>query len=471
MTTRPFTSVLASTLLLSTLILVSGLAQAKNVVFFLGDGMGISTVTAARIFAGQAQGATGEEHDLAFDRFPHLALIKTYNTDAQVPDSAGTISAITTGQKTRIGVLGVKASVARDDCAAALENTLPTLAELAEQAGMATGIVSTARITHATPAGTYAHSPNRNWESSTSTPDEAEAAGCTDIARQLVEMPHGDGLDVILGGGRREFLPSQTKDPEYPFQQGMRDDGRNLIEEWLAGAPGRQFAWHGDAMAEWARGSKPVDGQLMGLFEPSHMKFDADRSRDPGKEPSLQEMTALAIKQLSANDQGYFLLVEAGRIDHAHHLSNAYRALADTVALSEAVQWVVDNVNLEQTLIIVTADHSHTMTMSGYPRRGNPILGTVEMTKGEPILDLTGKPYTTLSYANGPGYRKQPQNLSDVNTQDPDYQQLGMVPLAAETHGGEDVAAFAIGVNAQAVGGVMEQNRLYDVMYSALFAQ
>ena len=99
MTTRPFTSFLASTLLLSTLILVSGLAQAKNVVFFLGDGMGISTVTAARIFAGQAQGATGEEHDLAFDRFPHLALIKTYNTDAQVPDSAGTISAITTGQK------------------------------------------------------------------------------------------------------------------------------------------------------------------------------------------------------------------------------------------------------------------------------------------------------------------------------------------------------------------------------------
>ena len=82
--------------------------------------------------------------------------------------------------------------------------------------------------------------------------------------------------------------------------------------------------------------------------------------------------------------------------------------MGDTVALSQAVQWVVDNVDLEETLIIVTADHSHTMTMSGYPRRGNPILGTVEMTEGEPILDLTGKPYTTLSYANGPGYRKQP---------------------------------------------------------------
>ena len=469
---RPtFSRSLASILLLSSLILGSGMAQAENVVFFLGDGMGISTVTAARIFAGQAQGATGEEHDLAFDRFPHLALVKTYNTDAQVPDSAGTITAITTGQKTRIGVLGVNASVARDDCDAALDNTLPTLAELAEQAGMATGIVSTARITHATPAGTYAHSPNRNWESSTSTPDEAEAAGCRDIARQLVEMSHGDGLDVILGGGRREFLPSDTSDPEYPHLQGMRDDGRNLIDQWLAGAPNRQFAWHGDTVADLAGVAKPIDGQLMGLFEPSHMKFDADRPGDPGNEPSLRDMTALAVKQLSANNKGYFLLVEAGRIDHAHHLSNAYRALGDTVALSQAVQWVVDNVDLEETLIIVTADHSHTMTMSGYPRRGNPILGTVEMIKGEPILDLTGKPYTTLSYANGPGYRKQPQDLSDVDTQDPDYQQLGMVPLAAETHAGEDVAAFAIGVNAQAVGGVMEQNRLFDVMYNALFGQ
>ena len=106
------------------LVLASGASHAKNVIFFLGDGMGISTVTAARIFAGQTAGATGEEYDLAFDQFPHLALIKTYNTDAQVPDSAGTITAITTGEKTRIGVLGVNASVERDDCAAALTLSL-----------------------------------------------------------------------------------------------------------------------------------------------------------------------------------------------------------------------------------------------------------------------------------------------------------------------------------------------------------
>jgi alkaline phosphatase len=453
------------------LVLASGQSYAKNVIFFLGDGMGISTVTAARIYAGQAAGATGEEYSLAFEEFPHLALIKTYNTDAQVPDSAGTITALTTGEKTRIGVLGINGTVARDDCAAALQNTLPTLAELAEQAGMGTGVVSTARITHATPAGAYAHTPNRNWESSATTPDDAQALGCQDIASQLVAMPFGDGIDVILGGGRREFMPTEMSDPEYPNKQGARDDGRNLIDEWLAADSNRRYAWNGDTIAQWLAAPEPLSGQLMGLFEPSHMQYEADRARDPGKEPSLRDMTALAVKQLSAKKEGYFLLVEAGRIDHAHHFSNAFRALGDTVALSEAVQWAVDNVDLSETLILVTADHSHTMTISGYPRRGNPILGTVEMEPGKPMLDATGKPYTTLSYANGPGYRKQRPDLSDVDTQARNFQQLGTVPMQAETHAGEDVAAFATGANATAVRGVMEQNRLFNVMYDALFEQ
>ena len=432
--------------------------------------MGISTVTAARIFAGQAAGATGEEYDLAFDQFPHLALIKTYNTDAQVPDSAGTITAIITGEKTRIGVLGIKSNVERDDCAGALTNTLPTLAELAEQRGLSTGIVSTARITHATPAGAYAHSPNRNWESSASTPDEAEALGCRDIALQLIEMPYGDGIDIILGGGRREFMPIEADDPEYPSRPGLRDDGRNLIEEWLTADSKRQYSWRGREFVDWLS-SNPVEGQLMGLFEPSHMKYEADRQRDPGEEPSLKDMTALAVKQLSQNEKGYFLLVEAGRIDHAHHFSNAYRALTDTVALSDAVQWTVDNVDLKETLILVTADHSHTMTISGYPRRGNPILGTVEMEPGKPVLDATGAVYTTLSYANGPGYKKQRPDLSKINTLGADFQQLGTVPMMSETHAGEDVAAFATGKNSDAVRGVMEQNRLYDVMYDVLIRE
>jgi alkaline phosphatase len=455
-------------------LLLAPSASAKNVVFFLGDGMGISTITAARIFAGQLQGADGEEFDLAFDRFDNVALIKTYNTDAQVPDSAGTITAIMAGQKTRIGVVGIAANVARDDCVAALDNPLPSIAELAEERGLRTGIVSTARITHATPAGSYAHSPNRNWEDSASLPAEAKAAGCTDIAQQLLDTPHGDGPDVILGGGRAHFLPDSMVDPEYSKKNGKRDDGRNLIEQWLQGGSGREYVWNRQdflALTERRAKGEGASGQVMGLFEPSHMQFEADRASDPAGEPSLLEMTQFALAEMQKSERGYFLLVEAGRIDHAHHGSNAYRALADTVELSEAVQWVVDHVDLNDTLILVTADHSHTMTISGYPRRGNPILGLVESQPGKLAKDATGLPYTTLSYANGGGYKKRRPDLTEVDTAALNYQQLGTIPMYAETHAGEDVAAFAVGVNADKVRGVMEQNALFDVMHDALFEQ
>jgi len=444
--------------------LLGSAAHGENVILFLGDGMGISTVTAARIFAGQLQGQYGEEFDLAFDKFDNVALVKTYNTDAQVPDSAGTISAILTGQKTRRGVSGISANVERGDCERALANELPTLLELAEQAGLATGVVSTARITHATPAGAYAHYADRNWESSASIPAEAVELGCKDIARQLVEFGYGDGVDVVLGGGRAEFLPREQADPEYEKQKGKRTDGRNLVDEWLAGASNRQYAWNVQELAAF----NTARGQLLGLFEPSHMRYEADRGQDTSGEPSLREMTAIALQRLKQNPKGYFLLIEAGRIDHGHHASNAYRALLDTVALSQAVQLAHDEVDLDNTLILVTADHSHTLTISGYPGRGNPILGKVQ-NNGNFLLDRKGRPYTTLSYANGPGYVEELPDLTEIDTTERNYRQVGTVPTMIETHAGEDVAAFAQGKNASAVRGVMEQNKLFDVMRDALF--
>ena len=263
-------------------------------------------------------------------------------------------------------------------------------------------------------------------------------------------------------------------DPEYSKKNGKRDDGRNLIEQWLQGGSGREYVWNRQdflALTERRAKGEGASGQVMGLFEPSHMQFEADRASDPAGEPSLLEMTQFALAEMQKSERGYFLLVEAGRIDHAHHGSNAYRALADTVELSEAVQWVVDHVDLNDTLILVTADHSHTMTISGYPRRGNPILGLVESQPGKLAKDATGLPYTTLSYANGGGYKKRRPDLTEVDTAALNYQQLGTIPMYAETHAGEDVAAFAVGVNADKVRGVMEQNALFDVMHDALFEQ
>lgn len=440
----------------------------RNVILFLGDGMGVSTVTAARILAGQQAGATGEEFVLSFETFPHVALVKTYNTDAQVADSAGTMSAIMTGEKTRIGVFGINASVSQNDCEAALANELPTLLELAEDRGLPTGVISTARITHATPGATYAHVPNRNWEADVAMPAEAREAGCRDIARQLVEFAHGDGIEVVLGGGRAAFLPKGAADPEYPQAAGYRGDGQDLVASWLSGSADRHFVWNRAQL-----NAVPTTGQVLGLFEPSHMQYEADRNSTPEGEPSIAEMTAFAIRWLArvgaARGKGYFLMVEGGRIDHGHHDGNAYRALTDAVAMADAVRVAMDLTDAGDTLIVVTADHSHTLTMSGYPRRGNPILGKVETAPGEPAEDTAGRPYTTLSYANGPGHREVLPDLTEVDTEAPDFLQVATVPLGAETHGGEDVAAYARGPNAEQLGGVIEQNRIYDVMRGALF--
>lgn len=439
----------------------------RNVVLFIGDGMGISTITAARIYAGQKLGRDGESHELSFERFPNVALIKTYNTDLQVPDSAGTMSAIITGSKTRAGVLSVGRDPARGDCEGALGAPMRTLLEEAEAAGFRSGLISTTRITHATPAATYAHSADRNWEDDKAMPAAAAEAGCVDIARQLVEFGPGDGPELVLGGGRSNFAPEGALDPEYNKPMGRRQDGRNLIDHWRQAGADRRYVWNRAQWQEAMAGAEPGRSQILGLFEPSHLQWEADR--DAALEPSLAEMTGAAIDFLAAgNDTGYFLLVEGGRIDHAHHYGNAYRAMEDTVALDQAVAAALERVDLANTLVLVTADHSHTLTISGYPKRGNPILGKVTLPDGSYQLDANERPYTTLSYANGPGATDQPADLTDVDTTTLDYRQAATIPMQSETHAGEDVAAYAAGPAADQLRGVMEQNEIYQVLRSAL---
>lgn len=435
----------------------------RNVILFIGDGMGVSTVTAARILAGQRSGQPGEENSLSFETFPNVALIKTYNTNAQVPDSAGTMTAIVTGEKTRIGVLSVAADVTRGDCETALARPLATLLELAEDRGLATGVVTTTRLTHATPAATYAHVPHRDWESDAELPLTATEQGCRDIARQLVEFDRGDGIEVAMGGGRTRFLPSTAVDPEYPAERGMRGDGRDLAAEWVAAGAERHYVWNRRQLEALAGDPR---ARVLGLFEPSHMQFEADR--DPAMEPSLAEMTRFAIERLQQAPNGFFLTVEGGRIDHAHHGTNAYRALTDTIAMADAVAVAAELTDAEDTLILVTADHSHTLTLSGYPRRGNPILGKVETPLGDLARDAQGRPYTTLGYANGPGHRPTIADLTEVDTTEPNYQQVATLPMESETHSGEDVAAYARGPEAERIRGVMEQNLLFQVMHDAL---
>lgn len=443
--------------------------KARNVIIFIGDGMGVSTITAARIFAGQALGRDGESYQAAMDSLDHTALVKTYSHDTQVADSAPTATAIMAGVKTRNGIIGIGPEASLKDCASGKGHELPSLMELAQSRGLATGVVTTTRITHATPASAYAHTVERDWEADTNMPQAAKDEGCVDIARQLVEGRVGVHLDVVMGGGRTALLPKDVKDPEYPDKSGLRADSRNLIAEWQAHNPRGLYAWNrGQLMAF----NPARQTRLLGLFEPDHMHYESDRVKDGAGEPSLAEMTETAIRLLWRNRAGYVLLIEGGRIDHAHHAGNAYRALSDTKAMDDAVAAALRLTKASDTLIITTADHSHTLTISGYAPRGNPILGTVNDTAGKPMMAKDGKSYTTLGYANGPGAAADGTGRPDPSTTDTDnadYLQSALVPLSAETHGGEDVVARASGPGAALVRGTIEQHTLYYIMRDALF--
>ena len=452
--------------------------KAKNVILFVGDGMDITTTTAARIYDGQARGEDGEENYLSFERFPWIALSKTYNTDAQTPDSAGTMTAMVTGVKTKIGVISLDDRARVSDCASSKGAAVLTLGEYAEMAGLATGVVSTARLTHATPAAVYAHAADRDWERDTNLTEEAKANGCADIARQLVEFPFGDGVDVAMGGGRANFLPAETPDPESPDAKGGRRDGRDLAAEWLSKSSRHAYVWNREGFDAIDPASAP---RVLGLFEPSHMQYEADRASDGGGEPSLAEMTGTAIEILRQDKDGFFLMVEAGRIDHAHHGGNAARALRDTQAFSEAVSKAVAMTNPKDTLIVVTADHGHTISMAGYPKKGNPILGLVSASLEDAnardgyALAGDGKPYTTLGYANGPGSVLSGQKGAGERIEpkqeevlDVSYRQQSAIPSYSETHGGQDVVIYATGPQAYLFGGVVEQSYIFHVIDAAL---
>ncbi len=430
--------------------------RAKNVILFIGDGMGISTITAARIYEAQKRGETGEENQLSFEKFDHVALVKTYNTNAQVPDSAGTATAMHSGVKTRIGVLGIGPDAEKGVCKDALAHPLPLLGEEVKQRGLALGIVTTTRLTHATPASVYSRSADRDWEADAAIPADQQGQGCKDIALQLAEAD----FDVALGGGTAVFY---GKD-----KGGRRADA-------AADLPGAWAARSGGVVVKDAASlvAAPMDKPVLGIFNPSHLTYMADRTPD-SPEPTLTDMTAQAIARLQADPDGFYLMVEGGRIDHAHHGGQAGYALEEAVEFARAVQWAVDHTDPAETLILVTADHSHVFTIAGYPQRGNDILGLVVAPKGRgedggdgqsPVLAADGKPYTTLGYANGPGALRGERTVPETGIA---ARQQATVPTGAETHGGEDVALFATGPGAQRARGVIEQNVIYTIMRKAL---
>lgn len=442
---------------------------AKNAILFVGDGMGYTTITATRILDGQMKGHSGEENVLSWETFPWSGQAKTYNVDTQGADSAASATAFMNGIKTLDNVLAMDERVKRGYCSTwKADRRVISLLSLAEMAGMSTGIVTTTRVTHATPASAFAHSVDRDWESDSEKEETAkdDATSCKDIALQLIEYAYGDGIEVIFGGGRREFMHKNQTDPEYPDKKGRRHDGRDLIQEWVKKHPNSQYVWN-------QTGFDNIDvnkvKHVIGLFERSHMQYEVDREEDGAGEPSIAEMTEKAIKILQKNSKGYFLFVEGGRIDHGHHANWAVKAINDGVAMDKAVIKAKGLINKEETLITVTADHSHVFTIGAYPQRGNPMFTLVNKTGGHLAVGSDNKTYTSLGYTNGPGGLTGARpDLRGVDTTDKVYRTQATVRKSSETHGVEDVGVYADGPGAYLFHGVFEQQYVFHVMDHAL---
>lgn len=387
---------------------------AKNIILFIGDGMGISTMTGARVLKQQQINHSINDHSvLEWDQFPYSALVQTYNVDQQIPESAGAATAFLSGTKVRFKTLGVSAKVHYNEanCDLIEQHSIDSIFSWALKSGKGVGVVSTARITHATPAASYAHTQNRKWESNIDEKIVNNNDKCKDIALQLIENDPGKRFNVILGGGRRSFLPNTVKDPKdtSKAKYGSRVDGRNLIEQWLVNQRQSGLNESEYAFVNSTKGLRELDylkvKNLFGLFNHTHMNFNAFRDQSLDGEPSLTEMTEAAILILSKYPNGFLLLVEGGLIDQAHHGGYAMLALLETLELNRAVATARRLVSTKDTLIITTADHSQPLVINGYADRNNPINGVAKQK------DNYHLPYTTMMYTNGPGFQTVEQRI------------------------------------------------------------
>ena len=316
--------------------------HTKNVIMIIGDGMGLQQLGLLLTYARQAPNSVVENRITSFDRMLSeggvLGISLTYAANSLVTDSAAAASQLATGKPSLVEVIGADQD----------GNPAKSILEIAQEQGKSTGLVSDVRITHATPAAFAAHQPSRDLEN--------------EIAVDMLNT----GPDVMLSGGLRHWIPKQANDHHSTVRKELerltngavtihsrREDNRNLISE--AQQQGYTVAFTKAQMNQ-------ADGKILGLFADSELPdaIKAARTRnDPDRSiPSLKEMSAKAIEVLSANKNGFFLMIEAGRIDWAGHYNDTGTMLHEMLKINEVLNYVLDWAeNRDDTLIIVTADH------------------------------------------------------------------------------------------------------------------
>ncbi|MBT9147940.1 MAG: Alkaline phosphatase 4 [Syntrophomonadaceae bacterium] len=305
--------------------------QAKNVILLVGDGMSLSTVTAARLFK------AGVDGSLYLDTLPYRNWASTHSLNSLATDSAAAGTALATGRKTNNGMVSMLPD----------HTELVTILDIARQMRKSTGLVATTEITHATPAAFGAKTSSRN--------------NLVDIARQYLTRSQ---VDVLLGGGLRVF----QKEDLLPVAKEQRYTVVSTAAELEALDSARLFS---------------AGQKILGLFAEGHLAFELDRPTQAPGQPHLMAMTKAALAYLSQDQDGFFLMVEGGRIDHAQHGNDAARTIHDTVAFDQAVKVALDFQRANpDTLVVVTSDHDTGGMAVEWPRNQLPQPGEL------PVVDI-----------------------------------------------------------------------------------
>ena len=463
----------------------TGPRKAKNVILFIGDGMSLAHRVAARLLAkGIAEGkARGK---LAMDDMPQMALVATAGSDSIITDSANSASAYATGHKSAVNAMGVYADRTSSPLDDPKVETITSLVK--RRLGLAVGIVTNTEIEDATPAAMVAHTRRR-----------------TEYDR-IVEQFDAAKPDVMLGGGKANFLPKSAEGSR------RRDEVDFIARFRDAGYP---FASTAAEMTSAA--DNPSTTKLLGLFTLGNMDGALDRKFLKGgtvrkfpEQPDLTEQVSAALKVLSRNEAGFFLMVESGMIDKYTHLLDMERAVYDTIMLDNAVKLARDwaSARGDDTLILVVADHTHPIGLVGTIEDDMASVPNVPMRERVRVYGRAGFPNYPAPDAEGyPARVDVSRRLALFSASLPDYYEtfrpkldnpndptvagkqpdtyvaneryknvpgavlrLGNLPamINADVHSGEDVVLTATGPGSERVRGQIDNTEVFRIMAEAL---
>ena len=371
-----------------------------GVIVFVSDGMLARHLTVARLYEG------GAEHRLALDSFPHTALVANSARDFAVPDAAAAATALATGVRVN------HRNVAFDHRG----QPLRTLLEIAKAQGRAVGLVTNAQLTDPAPAAFYAHTPN--------------ALDTDSIAAQLADSAH---LDVVLGGGSRNFLPAGEK--------GQRKDSRDLLAEMQR--KGCEMVW---TKADLENAATYREQGIAGVFTPGAMAF-SDEIESGSQQPSLADMVRRAIEFLQVNGKGYLLIVDAGLVSEAAVRNQGERTINETLAMDRAIATAVKYAGNESLIVAVGKHGVGGLTLNGYPLRQD---------HGVALLGTTASGYPSLTWATGP-------NGPPATGNEP-----AAFQTASALNTAEDVIAAAKGPGAEKFHGFLDNTAIFDLLRDAL---